>query len=220
MRTLNHIKRISVLALMAMIFQIAYSNDLIRLVFSLPPKVQADAGNDLLINLGQSAIISESPTAIDGFAPYSYSWVPKYGLSDSLVSNPSANPEYCITYMLWVKDSLGCTSFDFVDVYVLYDGMLVKRGDNLDIITKEMDEDALRIFPNPTKRYAFIQCGYLKDEYIEIQICSVDGKSFLIKKQKKDTNPILIDLGKMNKGMYFLKLSSGSKVYSGKIFIE
>ena len=93
----------------------------------MPPKVQANAGNDLLITLGQSVKIGGLSAAIDGFSPYSYAT--GYALSDSLIANPNANPEYCTTYMLWVTNSLGCTSFNFINVNVINNGMLLKRGE-------------------------------------------------------------------------------------------
>jgi hypothetical protein len=77
----------------------------------------ANAGND-------TTVCRYSPVQLNGAAsgatpPYTYTWSPGTGLSDSTISNPTTNVTSNVTYCLVVTDSFGCISFpDCVDLNV------------------------------------------------------------------------------------------------------
>lgn len=81
-------------------------------------RLRVDAGPDQIIIPGGSTVIGGSPTASGGMAPYTYSWLPITGLSDSTVDNPIASPTSTTTYAVTVTDSKGCTGSDNMTLYV------------------------------------------------------------------------------------------------------
>jgi PKD repeat protein len=83
-----------------------------------PP--DADAGSDKVINEGQSVQIGGSPTGSGGNGgPYTYSWSPTTGLSNSTIANPTASPAITTTYTVTVTEtSTTLTSTDSVTVTV------------------------------------------------------------------------------------------------------
>lgn len=71
------------------------------------PVLQANAGTDVVICLGQATTLGDNPTAVGGVGPVTYSWSPAAGLSATNIPNPVASPLNSTTYSLIVTDSLG-----------------------------------------------------------------------------------------------------------------
>lgn len=79
---------------------------------------QADAGQDTSLCAGSCTTIGGSPTAWNGYTPYTYSWSPATGLSSPTVANPIACPSSTTNYTLTVTDSHGHTATDNVTITV------------------------------------------------------------------------------------------------------
>jgi PKD repeat protein/N-acetyl-anhydromuramyl-L-alanine amidase AmpD len=77
-------------------------------VNSLPT---ANAGSDVAICYGNSALLSASGGSI-------YAWGPSTGLSATNISNPSASPTSTTTYIVTVTSTLGCQKTDNILVTV------------------------------------------------------------------------------------------------------
>lgn len=71
----------------------------------------ADAGSGQTINAGQSIILN-------GSGGGAYVWSPSASLSDTGISNPTANPTITTTYTLTTTTTEGCTAMDFVTIIV------------------------------------------------------------------------------------------------------
>jgi hypothetical protein len=197
-----------------------YANDLVRLNFELQPKVQANAGNDVLITLGQTATIGGLPAASDGIVPYDYLWVPGSCLSDSLIANPVATPGYCMTYMFWVTDDIGCTSFDFINVNVMKNGKLLKKGDaGLTSFRDEVGE-VFNIYPNPSGKFIFIQTGKSDNSDMNIEILTISGSKCKEIQIASGIQSNPIDISGLNKGIYVVKVKIGDKFINKKLVVE
>jgi gliding motility-associated-like protein len=70
-----------------------------------------DAGLTTTITQGQT-------TMLNGSGGQTYVWSPSSSLSCNTCQNPIASPTVTTTYTLTVSDSLGCTQFDTVTVFV------------------------------------------------------------------------------------------------------
>ncbi|MBI5325650.1 MAG: T9SS type A sorting domain-containing protein [Ignavibacteriae bacterium] len=79
--------------------------------------VQADAGQDEVICEGQTIQIGGSTKK--GFPPYQYLWEPAAGLNNPNIANPTVNINTSSTFNLTVTESLGCVSYDTVEVTVI-----------------------------------------------------------------------------------------------------
>jgi len=77
----------------------------------------ANAGSDVSITIGTSTTLNGS--ASGGAGPYTYSWMPPVGLSNTMIPNPVASPLTTTTYILHVSDIHLCASTDEMVVTVL-----------------------------------------------------------------------------------------------------
>src|SRR5690606_38807014 len=73
-------------------------------------------GPDVLLCSGEGVTIGRE--AQGESAPYSYSWEPSLGLSQSDTATPTARPDRTTTYRLTVTDRYGCQVTDSVRVVV------------------------------------------------------------------------------------------------------
>jgi hypothetical protein len=91
----------------------------LKFEFSLLTLPIISAGNDVSICQNQSTVIGSSNGASGGTAPYTYSWYPVYGISDTASSLTIAYPPVTTSYILTVKDALGNIAKDTVIVTVM-----------------------------------------------------------------------------------------------------
>ncbi len=88
-------------------------------VDSIPlTSLSAHAGNDKTVCTGGQTPIGGNPAASGGSSPYTYSWSPSTGLSNTSTANPTAAPSATTTYTLVVTDNGGATASDQVTVTV------------------------------------------------------------------------------------------------------
>lgn len=83
------------------------------LPFGIQPLINAFAGDDQTIGLGESTQLSATGVAIA-----EWTWSPAIGLSDTTISNPLAQPTQTTTYLLTVTDINGCMDQDSVRIIV------------------------------------------------------------------------------------------------------
>ncbi|HYV92485.1 MAG TPA: T9SS type B sorting domain-containing protein [Chitinophagales bacterium] len=81
-----------------------------------------EAGPDAAICPGDSVQLNASGGS-------GYSWSPVIGLSDSLISNPIAEPPTTTIYYVTVYDSAGCSAVDSVTVFVNLSPSIVTSND-------------------------------------------------------------------------------------------
>lgn len=86
--------------------------DMDTVCITIDPLPIANAGPDV-------TIFEEGSTQLNGSGGVTYTWTPSYGLSDTTIANPVANPMQTTTYYLTVTSPAGCISTDSVIVTVL-----------------------------------------------------------------------------------------------------
>ncbi len=77
----------------------------------------AEAGPNKTISCNNLSVVLNG-SVVNGAPPYTYSWTPSLGLSNSSIANPIASPNSTRTYTLNVTAANGCTSSDMVTVNV------------------------------------------------------------------------------------------------------
>jgi len=87
-------------------------------VFIVVDQIFAEAGGDVNVCAGDSAMLGGVPTASGGIPPFSYNWTPSAGLSDPSAPNPYAHPDTSTMYYVQVTDDAGCSAEDSVFVSV------------------------------------------------------------------------------------------------------
>ena len=87
----------------------------------LESSLSVDAGSDVTVAVGGTAVLGGSPTASGGTGGYAYAWSPVTGLNDVTAANPVLTGLAEGTFMLTlaVIDSAGMTATDTVTVTVL-----------------------------------------------------------------------------------------------------
>ena len=106
--------------------------DMDTMTVIVQPLVQADAGSDQAICLGDSVQIGGSPTAAGGTAPFTFSWTPTAGLSDETIANPKASPADTTEYIVTITDANSKTDMDTIIVIVNPD-LVADAGSNQSI---------------------------------------------------------------------------------------
>ena len=91
------------------------------------PHAEAGFGNNSICT-GGTALIGGAPTAANGIAPYSYSWVPAAGLNNTTLANPTASVTANAAYAVIVTDNGGCQDVDSVTVLYNANGPLAEAG--------------------------------------------------------------------------------------------
>lgn len=74
------------------------------------------AGTDQYICLGDSSNIGNEAT--NGYPPYSYTWIPATGLSNSGIATPDAYPDTTTQYSVLTRDEAGCEARDTIQITV------------------------------------------------------------------------------------------------------
>ncbi|MBI1289432.1 MAG: PKD domain-containing protein [Flavobacteriales bacterium] len=94
--------------------------------------VQADAGPDVNLCLGNSLVLGGAVTGGSGVG-YTYSWSPTTGLNDPHVQNPLFTPlgNGVYTYTVTVTDGNGCSDTDQITITVDDDKPIVDAGDDV-----------------------------------------------------------------------------------------
>lgn len=139
-----------------------------------------------------------SVSASGGTAPYSYTWMPG-NTNAALITNAVAG-----CYSVTIADALGCMAKDFG--CVSFDvGLYHSLG----------GQSSVRVTPNPTKG-EFVLEG--TDDGSTIEIFDVLGR--LIKQQQTLTGTTKLSLNGEANGVYYLRISSGSKLAVIKLVKE
>lgn len=87
-------------------------------VVTVLPLPEADAGEDVTINQGESSQLNTTGTG-------NYLWSPPDALDDATISNPLASPLNTITYQVTVSSSNGCKASDSVTVTVTHNHLFL-----------------------------------------------------------------------------------------------
>lgn len=139
-----------------------------------------------------------SVSAVDGMAPYSYTWMP--GNTNSAVIGSVSPGCYTVT----ISDALGCVAENFACVSF-----------DVGLPDWQNKSSMFKVSPNPTKGEFVIE--YL-DDALRIEIIDIFGK--LIKQQQLLTGIAKLDLSSQASGVYYLRVISGSRVTVVKLVKE
>lgn len=101
---------------------------------ALGPVAEAGGGGSNTLCSGGTIMLGGNPAASGGTSPYSYSWIPTTGLSNSNIENPIATITADVTYTLAVIDSVGCQAIDSVAVTFNASGPFSDAGFGYDSI--------------------------------------------------------------------------------------
>ncbi len=87
-----------------------------QVLVTVNPSPRANAGADKILCVGSTAAIGEPATG--GTPPYTYSWQPVTGLSETDIASPLVSPAGTTVYVVTVTDAKGCIVTDSVNVTV------------------------------------------------------------------------------------------------------
>ena len=134
-------------------------------VVTISPVMIADAGPADSITYGFSTILQGSVTG--GTPPYSYSWTPATGLSNSNIATPTASPLVTTVYTLHVSDAGNCSSTDSTRIavspafgaslsgVVTYNGIPTLPLGNVQLFLKQNNIVKYQTISNSNGEYSF-----------------------------------------------------------------
>ncbi len=88
------------------------------MLVSVNSTLTANAGADQAVCSGDSVTLGGTPSANAGTSPYTYSWSPSTGMSNTSVANPKASPATTTSYVLQITDASLAIAKDTVVVTV------------------------------------------------------------------------------------------------------
>lgn len=125
--------------------------------------IQADAGNDVDLCIGESVQLS-------GTGGGDYDWVPPTNLSQTNIANPIADPSNDITYYLTVTNSIGCRSVDSVVIIIRPLPIVDAGGDQI-----ICDDDSVQLGATGANNYAWSPSTNLSNPNIGNPYASPDA---------------------------------------------
>jgi photosystem II stability/assembly factor-like uncharacterized protein len=102
-------------------------------------------------------------------------------------------------------------------------GEMVKMGGTIGINEEHQNVSALNVFPNPSNGSFKIDIRNLIGQHIELAIFDLLGKQVYMSEESTISNGSMtktIDLNLCPKGMYFVRVRDGAKVYSEKVVVQ
>jgi hypothetical protein len=110
----------------------------VSLSISQAEELSADAGMDIIAEVGEVIQLGSTPSASGGTAPYEYSWSPEHLFVNPSVSNPEITmPDTEATIVFTVLDANQCLSMDTI--------ILVPES------VLGIDELQIKVYPNPSR---------------------------------------------------------------------
>ncbi len=129
-------------------------------------------------------------------APFTYSWN-----TDPVQTTATATGINNTNYTVTVTDANNCTSTKSVNAVGL---------------VKQTKDNALRFYPNPTTGIVYLEIAKEFGLNLNIVVTSIDGS--IISNTSATNNAIqTVDLNNLSKGLYFVKISSGSNSRTLKV---
>jgi len=201
-------KKIITISALVFLSLSAISQDF-RIEITQPEILVAFPGSDTLICKGHSIILGGNPTAAGGTMDYIYYWTPFDGLDDPNSANPVASPEVSTKYVLTVTDANGCHVTDFIDIQV---DQCLGTGESF------IDAD-ISIYPNPSYGSFIIGGLPAQNRGIRVGIINSIGVEVLNRMVYPESGNEEFDLGGEGfpKGVYFLKINTGTRIIIRKI---
>ena len=181
----------------------AYCQDPVILTVDQPLPLQADAGTDIEISKGDSAIIGGIPSALDGYGDYVFLWEPSVGLNDPTWPNPTATPDITTTYQLTVLDANNCTAISEVTISVDASGIGLDPAELL-----------FRCYPNPVEDELIIEMTGMP-ALVKIRLFNTMGTELIFLERKMFGNEAVerISTNNLPVGIYYLQLITEGKTF-------
>lgn len=140
------------------------------------------------------------------------SWTP---FSSTIQYSPSTSdmPDSCIIIMETGIGTSHSGSYLYVDLLALSGSSSVSEISNI---------SAYNVFPNPAKEKLNIQCNLKQNNSVQVEVMDIQGKQ--IKSQdfamNKGENQVTLDLSDVQKGIYFVRMTSDRESLSQKLVVE
>ncbi|MBT3244912.1 MAG: T9SS type A sorting domain-containing protein [Bacteroidetes bacterium] len=208
MKVLTTKPKLTLIILLILIFRFGFSQSYTFNIDQALP-LKANAGISTSIFSGESIQLGGSPSALDGYGQYFFSWEPSEGLDDPNSSNPIASPLVSTTYILSVKDAMNCLAQAEVVIQVETNSIY-----ELEIF------DQLKLYPNPTEGVLFVDFAQLI-EGGQAEIYSVIGQIVRqIRFAASSTGQYTFNLSDLKTGLYYIRWSIGDHERLDKIILK
>jgi acyl-CoA thioesterase I len=125
-------------------------------------------------------------------------------------------------YIEFIPDSAGKARIECKSSGIIYDLSITVKSFPVSVDLKDAG-NAFQICPNPFNRELFIKMPVNKPGQVEISIFDASGRLCLKENHKTESrgiHEIKVTAPELNKGLYILRVRSGSSTYTQKLFKE
>jgi hypothetical protein len=179
---------------------------LLDVPFSQPLKLKVDAGDDRELQSGTTLVLGNDLTIQGGTPDFLYGWTDP---DDIVYHSPTVTVTLPGTYYLTVTDAENCTDRDSVNVSAAT------------FIPDESESSAIFVFPNPTAGVVHFQLTDAENP-VRIEIITDEGR-IILTGLYDPVRPLLsgtLDLTGIDRGIYYVRVMTGTKKYVKPIIIR
>jgi hypothetical protein len=150
--------------------------------------------------------------------------------TDSLTTAPPTTNEYIPATADWRQEMVDLGLYSFSDNAIIKIRNINNNQNDLyldDInltfvtgINETLNGGRVSIYPNPTTGKVTINTSSLNSDKLKIEIIDAIGKTSFIKEVKLPADEVAFDLSKLNKGVYFVRVTNGEENFTRKLILD
>jgi hypothetical protein len=193
-----------------------------RYIITYPDCPQVQTIDDSRIDLGCGIKLKTNPDLKDA----SWTWIiyeckgdsSSVGDTISILAEPDVKPDFTTTYQVFLKQSNGCFSTDFVTITVTEDTCVERKP----VVQNQLMNEAQRLdcIPNPASNSALFIYSAQENASSEIRVYNMMGQEMSRYKLEKNSSSVRADYSEYQNGIYFYSLLvNGKKVQTKKLVI-
>ncbi len=130
-----------------------------------------------------------------------------------LVYQSNDNPDSCLIMLSSSNGSPKVGSYLYVDALSFMGASSVNEMSNF---------ESHSVYPNPAKDMLNIECSLKQKTLVQVEVMDIQGKQIKVQDfaMNKGENQVSIDLSDVQKGIYFVRMTSDCESLSQKLLVE
>lgn len=176
--------------------------------------------NGTAVQIYDSVNVPQQQWLIEGVGGGYYRLMPKHAPGKSLDLNAGADSNYA-KVQIWDNNTSNAQKWRF-DLISSPPAPLALMAVNALKEQQPANTYTIRLYPNPASQSATIEFSNAQDETALLTVSNTEGKVVLWRKQQlvKGINKVSLQVNELPKGIYFIKVDTGSRSATEKLVVQ